>query len=144
MVTEPEILVYDEPTSGLDPVTSRVVDGLIEHMRSNHFVTSIVVTHDMMTAYNVADRVVLLAHGKIVANGTPEEVFHSHGAEVEPFAVSSGLDMEHLGPRKNRMPPEEISRRWTDAHPPATAPRRAWYQFGARGLHAPKSQETSS
>jgi len=130
MVTEPEILVYDEPTSGLDPVTSRIVDGLIDHMREHHFVTSLVVTHDMMTAYHVADRVVLLAHGKIVANGRPEDVFSSHSKDVEPFAVSSGLDIERLAPR-NRLEPRVIAERWNDAHPPRHDDARPWYRrFG--------------
>ena len=96
VVTNPEILVYDEPTSGLDPVSSRVVDGLIEQMRVRHGVTSVVISHDMVTAYEIADRVVLLAHGKAVAQGPPEELFRSHGKEIEPFARSSGIDLEKL------------------------------------------------
>jgi len=128
MVTEPEILVYDEPTSGLDPVTSRVVDGLIDHMRELHFVTSLVVTHDMMTAYSVADRIVLLAHGKMVANGRPEDVFRSHNKEVEPFAVASGLDIERLAPR-NRPEPAAIAAQWNDAHPPRQEEEASpWYR----------------
>ena len=127
MVTEPEILVYDEPTSGLDPITSRVVDGLIEHMRELHLVTSIVVTHDMMTAYDVADRILLLAHGKIVADGPPEEIFRSHSDEVRSFAASSGLDIESLKPRGARPAPAEISARWNAAHPPGAADLRPWY-----------------
>ena len=102
IVTEPEILVYDEPTTGLDPVKARVVDRLIERMRDRYAVTSIVITHDMVTAYEVADRVILLAHGKAVAQGPPEELFSSHGSEIEPFAISSGIDPARLAPRKAR------------------------------------------
>lgn len=112
MVTEPEILVYDEPTSGLDPVTSRTVDGLIERMRAEHFVTSVVITHDMVSAYDVSDRVLMLARGKVVIDDVPERVFASHNADVLPFAVSSGLDIAHLAPRKHRRTAAEIRLAW--------------------------------
>lgn len=111
-VSEPEILVYDEPTSGLDPISSRTVDGLIERMREHHFVTSLVITHDMLTAYDVADRVVLLAGGKIVVDGAPEAVFRSHGGDIEPFARSSGLDLATLAPRASRKTAAEIRAAW--------------------------------
>jgi phospholipid/cholesterol/gamma-HCH transport system ATP-binding protein len=117
MVMEPEILVYDEPTSGLDPITARVVDGLIDQMRQRFFVTSMVITHDMVTAFDVADRVVLLAHGKFTADGPPEMIFRSHRDDIRPFAVSSGVDIERLAPRKARIPPTEIRERWLAAHP---------------------------
>lgn len=126
VVTEPEILVYDEPTSGLDPVGSRVVDGLIERMRDRHCVTSLVITHDMVTAYEVADRVVLLAQGKVVAHGTPEELFKMHGGEIEPFALSSGIDLERLAPRTSRKPSAEISARWDATHPPKDMETHGW------------------
>jgi phospholipid/cholesterol/gamma-HCH transport system ATP-binding protein len=120
MVTEPEILVYDEPTSGLDPLTSRVVDGLIEHMRERFFVTSLVITHDMVTALEVADRVALLSHGKIVANESPEQIVHSNHDLVRPFVVSSGVDLDQLPSRAARKAPAEIRARWLAAHPPAS------------------------
>ena len=66
-ITEPEILDYDEPTSGIDPLGARIIDGLIERMRVLHGVTSVVISHDMVTAYDVADQVVLLASGKAAA-----------------------------------------------------------------------------
>jgi phospholipid/cholesterol/gamma-HCH transport system ATP-binding protein len=128
MVTEPEVLVYDEPTSGLDPITSRLVDGLIEDMRERFFVTSIVITHDMVTAYTVADRIVLLAHGKLVVEGPPEEVFCSHGEEIRPFALSSGVDLARLAPRAARKPAAEIRAAWLASHPPVAAESRRWYQ----------------
>jgi len=126
VVTEPEILVYDEPTSGLDPVGSRVVDGLIERMRDRHCVTSLVITHDMVTAYEVADRVVLLAHGKVIAQGAPEQLFREHGGEIEPFALSSGIDLARLAPRKSRKPAAEIRARWEATHPPDAINGHAW------------------
>ena len=122
VVTEPEILVYDEPTSGLDPVSSRVVDGLIER----HSVTSIVITHEMATAFEVLDRVVLLADGKVVAQGSPEELFRSHGEEIGKFAQSSGIDPARLAPRTSRTSPAEICARWDEAHPPVPDAPRGW------------------
>lgn len=127
MVMEPEILVYDEPTSGLDPVSSRVVDGLIEQMRERFFVTSIVITHDMVSAYEISDRVILLADGKVMACGPPDEIFRSHSDAIAPFALSSGIDLEKLAPRAARPPPAEIQARWVAAHPPGAADHRPWY-----------------
>jgi phospholipid/cholesterol/gamma-HCH transport system ATP-binding protein len=124
LVTEPEILVYDEPTSGLDPVSSRTVDGLIEQMRVEHLVTSIVITHDMVTAYDVADQVALLGRGTIIARGDPETIFTVENGEVLPFAISSGLDLKRLGPRKARKPPEEIRERWAIEHAVLPEPPR--------------------
>ena len=115
VVTEPEILVYDEPTSGLDPVGSRVVDGLIERMRDRHCVTSLVITHDMVTAYEVADRVVLLAHGKVVAQGTPEELFRSMVARSSrsrsrAASTSSASRRERRASRRPRSAPGGMPR----------------------------------
>jgi phospholipid/cholesterol/gamma-HCH transport system ATP-binding protein len=108
LVTEPEILVYDELTSGRDPISSRVVDGLIDQMRSRFFVTSVVITHDMATAFEVADHVALLAHGRIVAQGTPEELFTSRREEVERFANASAVDPSRLPSRRARPTSAEI------------------------------------
>jgi phospholipid/cholesterol/gamma-HCH transport system ATP-binding protein len=123
MVTEPEILIYDEPTSGLDPVTSRTVDALIERLRAEHLVTSIVITHDMVTAYTVADRVALLAHGKLVAVGEPTEIFASHNDQITPFASSSGIDLERLDSRRTHVPASEIRARWRAQRVVSEGPR---------------------
>jgi phospholipid/cholesterol/gamma-HCH transport system ATP-binding protein len=112
LVGEPEILIYDEPTSGLDPVSSRIVDGLIEQMRVAHGVTSVVITHDMVTAYDVADSLVLLANGKAVVQGAPEVLFHTHASAIEPFAKASGIDLTRLGPREKRPSAAELRARW--------------------------------
>ncbi len=132
LVVEPEILVYDEPTSGLDPVTSRVVDALIERMRSEHFVTSVVITHDMITAHDVSDRIALLSHGRIVANDVPERIFEAHEAEMRAFAESSGIDFHRPGPRNARRPAAEIRAGWERRHGQAPAKRRHrfWEMFG--------------
>jgi phospholipid/cholesterol/gamma-HCH transport system ATP-binding protein len=120
VVTEPEILVYDEPTSGIDPIGARVIDGLIERMRVLHGVTSVVISHDLVTAYDVADRVVLLASGKAVAQGAPEELFRSHATAIEPFAEASGIDLANLASRSSRVPAAKIRAQWVRSHPPST------------------------
>lgn len=128
LVTEPEILVYDEPTSGLDPVTARMVDALIDHMRERFLVTSIVITHDVVTAYSVADRVVLLASGHIVADGPPEEVFRSHSDVIRPFAASSGVDLDRLAKRPAHKPASEIRAAWSAAHPAIESEERGRFR----------------
>ncbi len=69
---EPEVVLYDEPTTGLDPIRSDAINELILKLKRELHVTSVVVTHDMISAYKVADRMVMLDGGKIVADGTPD------------------------------------------------------------------------
>lgn len=112
-VMGPEILVHDEPTSGLDPLTSRTVDGLIEDMRERFGVTSIVITHDMASAFAIADRVVLLHGGKIVLDGPADEILDSDDTRITSFASASGVDPERLVRRARRPSPAEIRARWS-------------------------------
>ena len=70
----PKYLLYDEPTTGLDPVTTTVIDRLILRMRKELDVTGVVITHDMESAYRVADRIGMLHDGRIRFIGTPEEI----------------------------------------------------------------------
>lgn len=70
----PRVLLYDEPTTGLDPVTTSVIDRLILRMKDELGVTGLVVTHDMTSAFRVADRITLLHNGKARFTGTPSEV----------------------------------------------------------------------
>lgn len=74
VATQPKYLLYDEPTTGLDPLTTAVIDRLILKMDQELGVTSVVVTHDMESAYRVADRVALLYDGRIRFIGTPTEI----------------------------------------------------------------------
>jgi phospholipid/cholesterol/gamma-HCH transport system ATP-binding protein len=74
IVLKPEIILYDEPTSGLDPILSRKVDRLIKRLSHTLEVTSVVVTHDMVSAFGIADRIAMLDKGKVVAIGTPQEI----------------------------------------------------------------------
>src|SRR5690606_33280643 len=74
LMLEPEVLVYDEPTSGLDPITSRMVDDLIEETRDRFNITSVVISHDMASCFRIAHKAYLLIQGVVGASGTPEEL----------------------------------------------------------------------
>lgn len=82
---EPQILLYDEPSSGLDPVTSAKIDELIVQMQKLLDVTSIVVTHDMNSAFYIADRIAMLYQGEMIAVGTPDEIRNSTDSRVLEF-----------------------------------------------------------
>jgi len=85
IATRPKYVLYDEPTTGLDPVTTSVIDGLIQRMASELNVTSVVVTHDMKSAYRVADRVAMLYEGGIRFVGTPTEIQQAEDRVVRGF-----------------------------------------------------------
>jgi phospholipid/cholesterol/gamma-HCH transport system ATP-binding protein len=85
IATRPKYVLYDEPTTGLDPVTTAVIDGLILKMASELRVTSVVVTHDMKSAYRVADRVAMLYDGRIRFSGTPAEIQRTEDPVVRGF-----------------------------------------------------------
>jgi phospholipid/cholesterol/gamma-HCH transport system ATP-binding protein len=82
---EPEILLFDEPTTGLDPVTTNAVNRLIFDLSRTLKTTSIVVSHDMQCAIEIADRIVVLDKGEIVAQGTADEVKKSQHPLVKDF-----------------------------------------------------------
>jgi phospholipid/cholesterol/gamma-HCH transport system ATP-binding protein len=85
IATRPKYLLYDEPTTGLDPVTTAVIDRLIMKMADELGVTSIVVTHDMKSAYRIADRVAMLYDGTIRFSGTPEQIQAAEDPVVRSF-----------------------------------------------------------
>ncbi|MCP4132228.1 MAG: ABC transporter ATP-binding protein [bacterium] len=82
---KPKIMLYDEPTTGVDPITGGAVDRLILEMRKSYGITSIVVTHDMNSAYRIADRIAMLFDGKIIFTGTPEDVQNSDSPYIKQF-----------------------------------------------------------
>ncbi len=82
---EPKLLLYDEPTSGLDPITSDVINRLIRKLQQSLGMTSMVVTHDLSSAYFVGDRIALLWEGRVRAIGTPEEIKASNDPVVRQF-----------------------------------------------------------
>jgi phospholipid/cholesterol/gamma-HCH transport system ATP-binding protein len=85
VVARPRYLLYDEPTTGLDPVTTSVIDELIVRLKRDIDATGIVVTHDIQSAFRVADRVALLHGGRVRAEGTPEEFRASEEPLVRAF-----------------------------------------------------------
>ena len=82
---DPEILFYDEPTAGLDPIATSVIDQLIIDLRTKLGVTSVVVTHDMKSAFHIADRIAMLYNGEFIAIGPPAEFQNSKDPRVRQF-----------------------------------------------------------
>ncbi|HYW11141.1 MAG TPA: ABC transporter ATP-binding protein [Longimicrobium sp.] len=81
----PKYLLYDEPTSGLDPVTTEVIDRLIIKMKEELGVTSLVITHDMKSAYAISDKIAMLFNGRVVEVGTPQEIQKTENRIVRGF-----------------------------------------------------------
>lgn len=85
----PEILLYDEPTTGLDPIMADAINELIVEMKEKLSVTSVTITHDMQSAYKIADRIAMLYEGRIIEVGTPEEVRNTSNPVVRQFITGS-------------------------------------------------------
>jgi phospholipid/cholesterol/gamma-HCH transport system ATP-binding protein len=85
LVSEPRIVLYDEPTTGLDPITTSYVDEMIVNAKQRLGITSMVISHDVASAFRVADRVAVLYDGHLAAEGTPEEVRRSEEPFVKKF-----------------------------------------------------------
>jgi phospholipid/cholesterol/gamma-HCH transport system ATP-binding protein len=85
LALDPELLFSDEPTSGLDPIMTAVVDQLTLKLTHAEHVTAVVVTHDMTSAFRIATRMIMLGHGSIVAQGTPDEIRNNPHPEVQQF-----------------------------------------------------------
>jgi phospholipid/cholesterol/gamma-HCH transport system ATP-binding protein len=94
---EPEILIYDEPTSGLDPITSRMVDDLIEETRDRFNVTSVVISHDMTSTFRIAHNAFLLVQGEIIASGKPDELAYGGIEAARTFIAASGVAPDRIG-----------------------------------------------
>ncbi len=86
---DPEIIFYDEPSAGLDPIVAGVVDMLIMDLSKKLGVTSVVVTHDMNSAFKIADRMFMLYEGRVVETGTPEEIKTSDNPIIKQFINGS-------------------------------------------------------
>lgn len=104
LMLEPPILVYDEPTSGLDPLTSRMVDDLIEEMRVRFNVTSIVISHDIASCFRIAHQAILLIHGRVEACGTPDALLNGESTVARDFIRNSGVDINAI----SRVTPSEL------------------------------------
>lgn len=86
---DPEIIFYDEPTAGLDPIVAGVVDKLIVDLSKKLQITSVVVTHDMKSVFSIADKIAMLYDGKVIAEGTSDEIKNSDDACVQQFINGS-------------------------------------------------------
>jgi phospholipid/cholesterol/gamma-HCH transport system ATP-binding protein len=86
---DPMIIFYDEPSSGLDPVATAVISQLINDMKTKMGLTNVVITHDIQSAFEIADHVVLLHRGKIAAQGTVPEILQNEDPLVRQFITGS-------------------------------------------------------
>jgi phospholipid/cholesterol/gamma-HCH transport system ATP-binding protein len=82
---DPDIVFYDEPTSGLDPVVGGVIDKLIKELSEKLLITSVVITHDMQSVFNIADRVAMVHKGKIIDVITPDKLRASQNPYIQQF-----------------------------------------------------------
>ncbi len=99
----PQIILYDEPTTGVDPIMGDAINDLIIELHNKLKVTSIAVTHDMRSAYKIADKIAMMFNGKIIAYGTPSQIENSPDPIVHQFVtgaatgpITEGIDYEHL------------------------------------------------
>jgi phospholipid/cholesterol/gamma-HCH transport system ATP-binding protein len=91
LISNPDYILYDEPTTGLDPIMSDSIDLLIKDLSNKLNVTSIVVTHDMYSVKNVADRVAMMHEGKIYYQGSPDELMNSNDRVIIDFIKRTGV-----------------------------------------------------
>lgn len=92
LVNDPELILYDEPNAGLDPVTSNTVDELMISLSERIGATSVIVTHELGSAFKVGTRIAMLYEGKILADGTPEEFRHHHNPIVAGFIAGEAVE----------------------------------------------------
>lgn len=93
---KPEILLFDEPNTGLDPITSAAIDRVIVEMRDSMPVTMITITHDMASAFRIADRVAMLREGRILAVAPPEEFRRLDDPYIQKFLAGEPLEEEEV------------------------------------------------
>ncbi|MCF8243092.1 MAG: ABC transporter ATP-binding protein [Melioribacteraceae bacterium] len=91
LVTDPEFILYDEPTTGLDPVMSDSIDDLMRELNEKLNVTSIIITHDMFSVKNVADKIAMMHEGKIYFHGTPRDLLNAEDEVVVNFIKRTGF-----------------------------------------------------
>ena len=108
LAMSPQIVLYDEPTTGIDPIMGDIINDLIIALRDRLKVTSVVVTHDMRSAYKVADRIAMLYNGAILEVGTPEQIRNSTNPFVQQF-----IQGEAIGPIQEGLPDRRILSRWS-------------------------------
>ncbi len=102
LALEPELLFLDEPTSGLDPINARAMDKLIRTLCDNLGLTVFIVTHDLDTLWGIVDQVVVLGEGKIIAQGTVEEISKSNNQWVQDYFSSVAISRDKQNKDKNK------------------------------------------
>ena len=100
IAADPDVIFYDEPTTGLDPITCDEINQLMSDLHEKLKVTSVIVTHDMDSAFFVGTRMAMLYEGQIVAEGTPQEIMNNETPIVQQFIYSGSRKM--LAPNKSR------------------------------------------
>ena len=90
-ILNPKIILYDEPTSGLDPVTSRKIDNLIMKLNSEMNLTSVIVTHDLISALSISSKIMMLHQGKIIEFSKPDDFVKSNHPVVQKFVSSQQI-----------------------------------------------------
>jgi phospholipid/cholesterol/gamma-HCH transport system ATP-binding protein len=81
----PEIMLYDEPSTGIDPIRADAINDLINKLKCDMGITSVVITHDMVSSYKIADRIAMLFEGRVIEVGTPEEIRGSPNPIIQQF-----------------------------------------------------------
>lgn len=97
LMMEPDVMLYDEPTTGLDPITAEAINRTILELNGRFGMTSLVVTHDLGSAFKIADRVAMLHEGRVVFEGTPEELRSSTDPYVRRFLSGGEEDDWRVG-----------------------------------------------
>ena len=91
----PEVILYDEPTTGLDPIRADIINELILKLENELQITSVAVTHDMASAYKIADRIIMLHQGRIIADGNPDYI-RNHSDPVVQHFINGQVSPEEL------------------------------------------------
>jgi phospholipid/cholesterol/gamma-HCH transport system ATP-binding protein len=96
LALQPEVILYDEPTTGLDPINTARINHLILGIKRALGLTSVVVTHDMGTAFTVSDRLIMLGKGRVVLDGTPDEFRRTQNVYVRDFIEGKAPEVEDV------------------------------------------------
>lgn len=96
LALQPEVLLYDEPTTGLDPINTARINNLITNIKRALGLTSVVVTHDMGTAFTVSDRIVMIGRGRLIMQGTPEDFRRTQDPYIRDFIDGKAPEVEDV------------------------------------------------
>ncbi|MBN1385241.1 MAG: ABC transporter ATP-binding protein [Elusimicrobia bacterium] len=91
IATDPKYIFYDEPTTGIDPIMADVINDLIIHLQKSLNITTIVVTHDMVSAYKISNHIAMLHDGRIIGEGTPDEIKKTDNPYMKQFTTGSSV-----------------------------------------------------